>query len=62
MRDRQSTRQSIEGIDQLGGPAHVEVEVRDDDRIALTSSTPPGEPILFTPRQPRNFGTSWVTP
>ncbi|WP_146073676.1 hypothetical protein [Amycolatopsis sp. CA-126428] len=48
MRDRRRTRQSTEGVDQLGGPAHVEVEVRDDDRIALTSSTPPGEPILFS--------------
>ncbi|MEV4052716.1 hypothetical protein AB0J55_16165 [Amycolatopsis sp. NPDC049688] len=48
MRDRRRTRQHTEGVDQLGSPAQVEVEVRDDDRIALTSSTPPGEPILFS--------------
>ncbi|MEV6827586.1 hypothetical protein [Amycolatopsis sp. NPDC051102] len=48
MRDRRRTRQTTEGVDQLGGPAHAEVEVREDGRIALTNSTSPGEPILFT--------------
>ncbi|WP_410637756.1 hypothetical protein [Amycolatopsis sp. lyj-346] len=48
MRDRRRTRQSTEGVDHLGNPAQVEVEVRDDGRIALTSSTPPDEPILFS--------------
>lgn len=48
MRDRRRTRQSTEGVDQLGDPARAEVEVREDGRIALTSSTPPGEPILFS--------------
>ncbi|MGW5742399.1 hypothetical protein [Amycolatopsis sp. NPDC003861] len=48
MRDRRRTRQSTEGADQLGGPARVEVQVRDDGRIALTSSTASGEPILFS--------------
>ena len=49
MRDPLHTPPTTEGVDQLGDTAYVEVEVRDDGRIALTSSTPAGEAILFSP-------------
>jgi hypothetical protein len=48
MRDPLTALQTTEGVDQLGDTAYVEVEVRHDGRIALTSSTPAGEPILFS--------------
>jgi hypothetical protein len=47
MRDPLRTRQASDGVDSQGTPAIVEIEVRDDGRITLTSSTPPGEPIFF---------------
>jgi hypothetical protein len=47
MRDPLRTRQATEGVDSQGTPALVEIEVRDDGRITLTSSTAPGEPIFF---------------
>ncbi|WP_410619396.1 hypothetical protein [Amycolatopsis sp. cmx-8-4] len=47
MRDPLRSRQATEGVDSQGIPALVEIEVRDDGRIALTSSTPPGQPIFF---------------
>jgi hypothetical protein len=51
MRDPRLARQTTDGVDLLGDPAHVNIEVQDDGRIALTSSTPQDEPILFGPER-----------
>jgi tRNA A37 threonylcarbamoyladenosine synthetase subunit TsaC/SUA5/YrdC len=48
MRDPLRTRQATEGIDLRGAPVLLEVEVRADGRITLTSSTPAGEPTFFS--------------
>ncbi|MEV6644371.1 hypothetical protein [Amycolatopsis sp. NPDC051371] len=42
-----STQQFVEGVDLRGDSAHVEVDVRDDGRIALISSTPRNEPLIL---------------
>jgi hypothetical protein len=51
MRDPLRTRQATDGVDSQGSPALVEIEVQDDGRITLTSSTPPGEQTFFSAEQ-----------
>ena len=45
------TQQVVEGVDLRGKSAHLEVDVRDDGRIALTSSAPQNEPLVLSAEQ-----------
>jgi hypothetical protein len=51
MRDRIPTRHVTEGVDQHGGPAQIEVVVRNDGRVTLASSTPADELVFFNAEQ-----------
>lgn len=51
MRDPIPTSQVAEGAGPMGEAAHIEVVVRNDGRVTLTSTAAAGMPVFFSPEQ-----------